>query len=123
MRPLLPILALVLALPACSGRTRAGGACPVLHVLAAQSLEPALRDFAGDRSDVRISYGASGLLLRQLERGAPAALFLSAGATEAELAAAGGTTIPFAANRLVLAVPAETPEAPQIGRASCRERV
>lgn len=107
----LPALALLALLAAC--RNEAGAApCPTLHVLAAQSLEAPLREIAGGRQDVRISTGPSGALVRQLELGAPAGLFVAAGEREAELVArlAAGPAVPVAANRLVLAVPPDNPD-------------
>ena len=107
MRTSIAIAALLLV-AACRGADP--GACPVLHVLAAQSLEPPLRALIGARDDVRVSYGASGQLVRQMELGAPADLFLPAGEQEAGAAGARAAEVrALAANRLVLVVPRGNP--------------
>lgn len=86
-----------------------------LLVFAAISLrEPLLEMIAAfseryPRIEVRLHAGASGLLARQVERGAPADLFLSAAPVEIDrLDAAGllqrGSRVVFGGNRLVIAV-------------------
>ncbi len=84
-------------------------------VSAATSLKDALRDvterFEASRpgTKVVVNAAASGVLLRQIEEGAPVDLFLSASRDEiARLERAGridaGSSRPFAANRLVVVV-------------------
>lgn len=60
---------------------------------------------------VRLNFGASGALQRQIEQGAPVDVFASAGVTEMDALERGGYLAPgtrrdFAGNRLVLIVPA-----------------
>ncbi|HWV88055.1 MAG TPA: molybdate ABC transporter substrate-binding protein [Capillimicrobium sp.] len=86
-----------------SGETAGGG--DRLTVYAASSLREALP--ALDPGP-RYSFGSSGTLETQIDRGAPADVFLSAGADQpAALHEAGrcGEPVAFATNRLVLAVP------------------
>ncbi len=86
-----------------------------LLVFTAVSLKDALRDAIEVFEDrhrgivVRLHAGASGLLARQIERGAPADLFLSAAPVEIDrLQEAGllrpGSRVAFGGNRMVIAV-------------------
>ena len=100
MRRLLPILALLAA--------GCGGGDDELRVSAATSLRDALTAYAEDfdGAEVRLSFGGSDQLVAQVRRGAPVDVVLVA---DAGLAAKAGEleaqTI-FAANTLVVAVPA-----------------
>lgn len=115
MRPCLSwrtasLLALILLLPAAPLR-----AAEVL-VFAAASLKPALDTIiAGPEAQVigtiRASYAASSQLARQIEHGAPAAIFISADQdwmdyVEARGAVAAGTRVNLISNALVLVAPA-----------------
>jgi molybdate transport system substrate-binding protein len=66
-------LAAALATFAPTARAQSG-----LVVFAAASLKTALDEIAADDKAIRISYGASSALARQIEQGAPADLFISA---------------------------------------------
>lgn len=105
-RPLLaPLLGLALLAPGCGDDDSAAGAHSDLTVYAASSLREALPAL-DDRP--RYSFGGSGKLQLQIERGAPADLFLSASPKEPrDLHRAGRCAQPvdFAFNRLVLIVP------------------
>lgn len=62
---------------------------------------------------VRLNIGASGLLQKQIEAGAPVDVFASAGSTQMDILKAKGLILPetrrnFAANALVLIVPARS---------------
>jgi molybdate transport system substrate-binding protein len=98
----------------------AAASSETLLVSAAASLKEALREAArrfeaahpGTRVDVNVA--ASGVLLRQIEEGAPVDLFLSAsreeiGRLEKEGRIESGSSRPLAANRLVVVVPAGAP--------------
>ena len=103
-----------------------GSRCSEVLVFAAVSLRDALRSVATEldarREGARlvIHAGASGLLARQIERGAPADLFLSADVVEIDrLDASGslrdGSRATFASNRLVIAVSRNIAPPAQIG--------
>ena len=87
-----------------------------LRVSAAASLTDVLRELGGryerrTGDKVQFNFGASNLLARQIERGAPADLFLSADSrTMEELAKSGRidqhSLLSFIGNRLVVIVPA-----------------
>jgi molybdate transport system substrate-binding protein len=108
--------ALMLAGCGASGDATSGATePPSLTVLAASSLTDALtscvRDYAPAR--VRLSFGGSDELAAQIRRGFGGDLFASADAAlPAQLAAEGAVEAPvgFAANELVLAVPAADPK-------------
>lgn len=110
---ILSLTALVGALLAGCGGGRAGEK-PTLTVLVASSLETALGEydesFAG--AEARGSFAGSDQLAAQIRQGAPADVFAAAD-TEypAELHRAGlvGKPVVFAANELVVAVPAGSP--------------
>lgn len=98
MKPLLAVAALVavLALPASAS---------ALNVSAATSLTNVMPEV---KRDVRYSFGGSNTLQLQIERGAPADLFLSAEPNEAQALYREGRCrrpITFATNKLVLIVP------------------
>jgi molybdate transport system substrate-binding protein len=109
--PPVPTLAAALALALVAGCGGGGGEGGSLVVLGASSLQTALSEYAesfpGPR--VRTSFAGSDQLAAQIRQGAPADVFASAD-TEypAQLHAAGlvETPVVFAANELVLAVPA-----------------
>ena len=104
------MLALALLLPAAPLR-----AAEVL-VFAAASLKPALDAIAAGPDaqaigTIKLSYAASSQLARQIEHGAPAALFISADQdwmdyVEARGAVAAGTRVNLLGNALVLVAPA-----------------
>lgn len=88
---------------------RGAGPAPPPAVYAASSLRDVLPSIA---PSARFSFGGSGALRLQIERGAPAAVFASAAPGEAEALAAAGRCDPpvvFALNRLVLITPAADP--------------
>lgn len=114
------LMLLVLAIPGC--RSNAPSSSGVtssneLTVSAAVSLKDAFTEIAElneRRTATRIhfNYGASGALEKQIEAGAPADVFASAGAKQMDDLAAKGFIIPstrvdFARNALVLIVPAK----------------
>jgi molybdate transport system substrate-binding protein len=122
--------AVVVALLACA--VPGAAAAETVLVSAAASLKEAVRD-AADRFEaahpgakVVVNAAASGVLLRQIEEGAPVDLFLSASRDEvARLEKAGriepGSTRPLAGNRLVVVVPAgDEPPASLAGLADPR---
>jgi molybdate transport system substrate-binding protein len=92
-----------------------------ITVFAAASLTDALRAAAdayrASHPDVEIAlaFGSSAALRTQIEQGAPADLFLSADLRNAQVLAdaghADGVPVPFAANRLAIVVPADSPAA------------
>lgn len=99
--------------------------CPALaadlRVSAAASLSDAFREIAGnyqrDQPETRVllNLGASGALLQQIARGAPVDVFASADPQTMQRAVRIGLVAEsaareFAANRLVLAVPADSPQ-------------
>lgn len=98
----------------------AGGAAVTLFVAAATSLnapmEDAAKRFETLHPGIRVvlSAAASGVLLAQIEHGAPVDLFVSASSAEMDrLEASGriaaGSRVAVASNRLVLVVPAGAP--------------
>jgi molybdate transport system substrate-binding protein len=108
---------------ACSGEHDGAPRAPVVSV--ATSLTPALRDIAGDLESsqagpaLELNSAASGVLVRQILRGAPADVFLSAAPEHVdELERAGriatGTRTAIASNRLVVVVApgVDPPDAP-----------
>lgn len=113
------VVPLLGALGACAGG--AGGEVQ-LTVSAASSLGEALavvaRDYEALHPGVRLrlNTGSSGTLQRQIERGAPVDVFLSASPREMDALQAAGvilsrTRLDVAGNELVLVVPAAAPEA------------
>jgi molybdate transport system substrate-binding protein len=105
------VLSALLALALCSPSSAARAAEPV-YVFAAASLKGALdevaRAYAGPRPV--LVYGASSRLARQIERGAPAALFISADQQWMDYLAAHGAILAetrrdLLGNRLVLIAP------------------
>ena len=88
-----------------------GGGEDELRVSAAASLRQAFRDHARDFADaeVRLSFGASDELAAQVRRGGKPDVYAAASTTLPEALHREGLVerpVPFAANRLVLAVPA-----------------
>jgi molybdate transport system substrate-binding protein len=101
------LVSLALCLPFAAAR-----AAEPVYVFAAASLKGALdeaaRAYAGQRPV--LVYGASSRLAQQIERGAPAALFISADAQWMDYLAARGAILPetrrdLLGNRLVLIAP------------------
>ena len=90
-----------------------------LIVSAAVSLKEAFNEIAAldeqrNGTKIHFNYGASGALQKQIESGAPADVFASAGAKQMDDLAAQGFIVPttrtdFARNALVLIVPAKGP--------------
>lgn len=113
LRRAVHLLALFLALHTAPARGEG------LTMFAAASLTEALRDVAAlwaqsGRAPVRLSFGSSSTLARQIEQGAPANLFASADELWADYLAkkgllAEGTRTPLLGNQLVLIVPSATP--------------
>lgn len=114
---LLAVLALLLSgcrsgAPASSGPPRANE----LTVSAAVSLKDAFNEIAElnekrNGTKVHFNFGASGALQKQIEQGAPADIFASAGAKQMDELATKAFIVPssrqdFARNELVLVVPA-----------------
>lgn len=118
MRRLFLLLALLLPI----GAHAQGG----LTVFAAASLTDAMKDVstaweAQGHAPLRLSFGASSTLARQVEQGAPANLFASADEKWMDYLAkadllAPGTRRDLLANRLVLIVPANQPRQITIDR-------
>ena len=113
----LAILALLLlSIPSCRSYEPSSTANE-LTVSAAVSLKDAFREIADlnekrNGTKIHFNYGASGALQKQIESGAPADVFASAGARQMDDLAAKGFIIPgtrkdFARNSLVLIVPAK----------------
>ena len=116
---LLLLLLLVLELPGCrpKGASSSGpSASNELTVSAAVSLKDAFNEIAElsekrGGAKIHFNYGASGALQKQIENGAPADVFASAGAKQMDDLAAKGLIVPetrqdFARNSLVLVVSA-----------------
>lgn len=116
----LVLVSLALMLPGCGpkGPSSSGpSSADELIVSAAVSLKDAFNEIAalnGKRNGTRIhfNFGASGALQKQIESGAPADVFASAGAKQMDDLAAKGfvvstTRSDFARNALVLIVPAK----------------
>ncbi len=97
------LAALLLALVPCAC-ARPGGE---VILLAAASLEPYLGPLLAEHRGVRVAYGASGALARQMEQGVPAEIVILADPQDGErLSRQGlleeGSLAPFLRNRLVL---------------------
>jgi molybdate transport system substrate-binding protein len=116
------ILTLLLVLmPGCRswGPSPSGAPANELTVSAAVSLKDAFREIAElyearTGTKIHFNYGASGALQKQIESGAPADVFASAGAKQMDELASKGLIVPdsrtdFAGNSLVLIVPAKGP--------------
>jgi len=116
-RALAPALVAALALltGACGGQDTRADATPRVVVSAAASLTTAFTAYARaieDRAEVRLSFSGSDELAAQIRQGVRPDVFAAANtALPAELHAEGLVEAPvtFAANRLVLAVPARAP--------------
>ena len=111
-------VALALALAGCG--SGGGAQRPELTVSAASSLKVALtaygRQFAG--ADVRLSFAGSDELAAQIEQGLRPDVYAAANTKLPERLRAGGLVeapVVFAANRLVLAVPAASSRVRQLG--------
>ena len=91
-----------------------------LNVSAAASLKSVMTSIApgfekANNAKLSFNYGASGVLMKQIETGAPTDAFLSAGAAQVATLTAGGlisadATKTFAGNDLVILVPAGNPK-------------
>lgn len=104
-----PAMAAVLALSACGG----SGGKPTLVVSAAASLQKSFTRYGGQfsQAQTRFSFAGSDLLAAQIEQGVHPDVFASANTKLPEALYAKGLVekpIVFAANRLVLAVPASS---------------
>ena len=104
----LAALAAVLALAGCGG---SGGATPDLKVSAAASLKSAFTAYAAGfkAAHVRLSFGGSDVLAAQIRQGAHFDVYAAANAKLPDALYAQRLVerpVPFARNRLVLAVPA-----------------
>jgi molybdate transport system substrate-binding protein len=107
------------ALLAIAPLPQARAQAPALTVFAASSLQNAFEDIARLHREqglggVRLAFGASSTLARQIEQGAPAAVFASADEAwmdhlEQRGLLAAGTRRVLPGNRLVLVVPASSP--------------
>jgi molybdate transport system substrate-binding protein len=118
----------VLLFPGCYSKP-APGSVPAnadeLTVSAAVSLKDAFNEIAElnekrNGTKVHFNFGASGVLQKQIESGAPADVFASAGAKQMDELVARGFIIPstradFVRNALVLVVPAKGPEIGSFG--------
>jgi molybdate transport system substrate-binding protein len=121
---LLPALALLLLAPAAPPAS-ATSAQPEILVFAAASLSDVLTEIgrvyeASGGGKVSFNFAGSNDLARQIEAGAPAAVFLSANRAEAErLEKMGkvkpGTSFPLLGNILVVIVPRESATPPVTG--------
>lgn len=99
------------------GPSPSGAPANELTVSAAVSLKDAFREIAElyearTGTTIHFNYGASGALQKQIESGAPADVFASAGAKQMDELASKGLIVPdsrtdFAGNSLVLIVPAK----------------
>jgi len=95
-----------------------GRVSPELRVAAAATLRQAFEELAPtferkNGANITFDFGASGMLQRQIEGGAPVDVFASAGAKQmdallAESLVDSATVAPFASNRLALVVPANS---------------
>jgi len=126
LRPLLAtkvaILALLLlSIPGCRSNGPPAAGPPTANeftVSAAISLKDAFNEIADlnekrTGTKIHFNYGASGALQKQIESGAPADVFASAGAKQMDDLAVRGVIVPetradFARNSLVLIVPAKS---------------
>jgi molybdate transport system substrate-binding protein len=117
---LLILVLLVLTLPACRSigpSSSETSSANELIVSAAVSLKDVFNEIAEvnekrTRTKIHFNYGASGALQKQIESGAPADVFASAGAKQMDALATKGLLVPatrmdFARNSLVLITPAE----------------
>ncbi|MCY7370496.1 MAG: molybdate ABC transporter substrate-binding protein [Polaromonas sp.] len=109
---------LALALTGGAGLLRAQGLPARAQVAAAANLQPALVELAalfesGQSGRLAVTYGASANLLRQIQQGLPAELFLSADEDLALRLAATGVTVGqgvvYATGQLALLVPVASP--------------
>jgi molybdate transport system substrate-binding protein len=114
---------LAIALAACAARGRNPDGSGPLLVSAAASLSGPLQALAGPSASARtlppprFNFGSSGLLRQQIQLGAPADVFLSAGRGPMDALENAGRLIPgsrrdLLGNRLVLVVPERAPRRP-----------
>lgn len=121
MRRLLAAVALLLlasALGGCTTASATSGSSPELRVAAASSLREAFEELAPAfeaKTGVKLTFefGASGVLQKQIEAGAPIDVFASAGAAQVDSLVGAGlvdseTVSSFASNRVALVVPASS---------------
>lgn len=120
---LLVVALVVVVVAGCRGGGGEGARADPLLVSAAVSLSGPLQALAAPfarsrgRAEPRFNLGASGLLQQQIQQGAPADVFLSAGARPMEALERAGLLLPgsrrdLLGNRLVLVVPARAPRRP-----------
>ncbi|HEX8070179.1 MAG TPA: molybdate ABC transporter substrate-binding protein [Pyrinomonadaceae bacterium] len=127
--------AALIAVAACRTTPEPNRDAPVeITVSAAASLKDAFTELARlyearNEARVRFNFGASGVLQKQIEQGAPVDVFASAGARQMDELAAKGLVLAdtrrdFARNALVLVVPADAParlaDFAQLAQASVR---
>lgn len=115
---LLLLILLTLILPGCRQGPSSSSSANELIVSAAVSLKDAFNEIAElnekrTGTKIHFNYGASGALQKQIESGAPADVFASAGAKQMDDLAAKGFIVPdtrmdFARNALVLIVPSQS---------------
>jgi molybdate transport system substrate-binding protein len=120
LRSAVALTAIALNVAACSaGAPSAGSGSATLTIYGAASLAGALDrvkpawEAAHPGSILTISTDSSATLETQIEQGAPADVFLAADTTNpgrlVDRGLAAGVTVPFAANRLTIVVPAANP--------------
>ena len=112
------VAVLLLSILSCRASGPSSSTGNELTVSAAVSLKDAFNEIAElnekrNGTKIRFNYGASGALQKQIESGAPADVFASAGAKQLDDLAAKGFIVPdtrkdFARNSLVLIVPAKS---------------
>lgn len=113
---MLVIAVFAMLMVSCSSRDAGQALQAELIVSAAASLKDAMEEIVtayGEidaNTKIRLNFGASGTLQRQIEQGAPADLFLSAGAVQMDALAEKQLVIPdtrrdLLSNKLVLIVP------------------
>lgn len=112
------VAVLLLSILSCRANGPSSSTGNELTVSAAVSLKDAFNEIAElnekrNGTKIHFNYGASGALQKQIESGAPADVFASAGAKQMDDLAAKGFIVPdtrkdFASNSLVLIVPAKS---------------
>lgn len=110
--PTIRLAGALLCLALLAGLPSWGRAGPTVTVFAAASLKPVLEDIAGQYSatagtELRLVFGGSSSLARQIRQGAPAQVFISANAAWMDVLEADGLLVPgsrvdLLSNRLAL---------------------